>query len=300
MATNNTTLPYKWPAHVFTVEASIIITINGVLVVFIVSRKVLRSNPSTIFFLNLLISHVAEGIAAMWFEHNLTRENFVAQGRSENALIKVFTASLLLGCLSYIPYTADRLVAIRWPLFYQTLTKKKVILICIQPWLFSLFFLLTLQLFHFPKETGDVVAIILVSIMSLVLIISNTIIYRVVLKHVKEIKKTTVGVENIDKTDREKIKSRHEKIEKRRMRSVYICSGIVVSYIVCWAPHMIHDIIKMTNIDSTIVGARSHWPKITLVVAFLNPIIDPLIWISLNRRIKKEIKSCFYNSTFVS
>lgn len=64
MATNNITLPYKWPAHVFTVEASIIITINGVLVVFIVSQKILRSNPSTIFFLNLLVSHVAEGIAA--------------------------------------------------------------------------------------------------------------------------------------------------------------------------------------------------------------------------------------------
>ncbi|XP_057310069.1 uncharacterized protein LOC130648067 [Hydractinia symbiolongicarpus] len=317
---NNATLKTEdiCALNVLMSEGIIILVLNISLVLVVVRSKKIRKSIGDIVLINLLISHAVEGVFAIWIE--VAGLNFNITNTEKRALlVNLFVANSLLGCLNNLTFTADRVLAISWPYLHQRLKLRNVLMICCVPWLISCIFLSLAFLLDFSEETGDVITIILVSIMSLVLIVSNTIIYRVVLKHVKEITKTTVGIEytvyenqdtslenihsiqiqkDITKVEdkpklrytENKIKSQHKKIEKKRLRSAYICSGIVASYIVCWLPHMIHDIIKTTTLTSSLLYSGNCYSRVTLFVAFLNPIIDPLIWASLNRNIRKEVK----------
>ena len=82
-------------------------------------------------------------------------------------------------------------------------------------------------------------------------------------------------------------------LDRRCVRSAYMCSGIVISFMLCWTPHALHDLLKITHAAPSIIYSDSVIARATFILAFCNGIIDPIIYVSMNRDIKRELKKLF-------
>ena len=91
----------------------------------------------------------------------------------------------------------------------------------------------------------------------------------------------------------EKTLSVTKRLNSRSLRSLRICTLIVASFIICWLPHTLHDILKITKAVPTIVYSDSMLARSTLVVAFCNGIIDPVLYVFVNRDLKGLLERFF-------
>ena len=85
----------------------------------------------------------------------------------------------------------------------------------------------------------------------------------------------------------------NQKLNTRSLRSLRICTLIVVSFIICWTPHTLHDILKITNAFPQIVYSDSLLGRSTIFVAFCNGIIDPALYVFMNKDLKDLLKRFF-------
>ena len=88
-------------------------------------------------------------------------------------------------------------------------------------------------------------------------------------------------------------KSNNRSLDIRCVRSAKLCAGIVVSFTICWTPHALHDILKITNSAPAIVYSDSVLARCTLVLAFFNGIVDPIIYVLMNRELKGQIQKLY-------
>lgn len=95
---------------------------------------------------------------------------------------------------------------------------------------------------------------------------------------------------NVIKAKSRQARSRSKSDILRYTRATYICTGVVISYVLLWLPHMLHDILEFVDDSIKFNSSGGQYVMTTYVLAFSNSIIDPIIYISLNRSIKKEIK----------
>ena len=84
-----------------------------------------------------------------------------------------------------------------------------------------------------------------------------------------------------------------QKLNTRSLRSLRICTLIVVSFIICWLPHTLHDILKITKAFPSIVYSDSLLARSTIFIAFCNGIIDPVLYVFMNRDLKELLKRFF-------
>uniref|UniRef100_A0A7M5XCD0 G-protein coupled receptors family 1 profile domain-containing protein n=2 Tax=Clytia hemisphaerica TaxID=252671 RepID=A0A7M5XCD0_9CNID len=84
-------------------------------------------------------------------------------------------------------------------------------------------------------------------------------------------------------------KKTRQYLDARCIRSAKMCSVIVITFACCWTPHALHDLLKITNAAPSIVYSDSILARTTLVVAFLNGIIDPILYVTMNKSLKKQI-----------
>lgn len=88
-------------------------------------------------------------------------------------------------------------------------------------------------------------------------------------------------------------KQSNDNLDHRLVRSAKLCFTIVISFMVCWTPHALHDILKITNTAPSIIYSDSILARGTLFVAFFNGIVDPIIYVLMNRELKEHFEK-FY------
>lgn len=318
-----------WPQEIFIVEGGVIIIFNFLVIILITSRSRLRKRLSNIFLVNLLLSHIVEGCMAIYIAGTFNENHKKQDSQSSHMRIAVFSADTLLSCLNNIPVTGDRLIAIKWPYIYRKLNTLKAGGICAISWLVTIvYFVVILNFKILTPNAGDIFSSVLITITVTILLTANTLIYKVVRRHTNAIKTnyvepglaviTSVNEEmstrdtsygecsdgspsvalkqkrnyNLADTRQRANTNSQTRAEERCIRSAYICAGIVLSYIISFMPHMVHDIIKLLNLQSGVYTGNLS-AKITIFIAFCNSIVDPIIYTSLNKEFKKEWKMCF-------
>ncbi|XP_057308869.1 alpha-1A adrenergic receptor-like [Hydractinia symbiolongicarpus] len=293
---------------IFKVEGCLVVTVNMTLIFMILHVKKLRKKFNNIFLVNLLLCHAVVGVIAIClFEDDLVKTVLNVQHLS--------AVVTMLSCLSNVPVTADRFVATNWPYFYPKLTRRKSIFFCVLTWILTVILTaITLQK-GLQKKVLDIVTVSFIAVMVIILILANAFIYNVVHKQIVEIKKTCVknntymredskgvidtqhGLDSNDEHNRKDYQqnSNTARLQAKQVRAAQICAGVVTSYCILWLPLMIHDFLKMFRIGSSFVYPGSIYPTIALFLSLSNSLVDPIIYILLNRELKTEWKKRFVN-----
>lgn len=95
------------------------------------------------------------------------------------------------------------------------------------------------------------------------------------------------------KVSKKRQSSFNNNLDLRCVRSAKLCFTIVISFMACWTPHALHDILKITNTAPSIIYSDSVLARGTLFVAFFNGIVDPIIYVLMNRELKEHLEK-FY------
>ena len=79
--------------------------------------------------------------------------------------------------------------------------------------------------------------------------------------------------------------------KKKGLKSRYVCLAIVVSFVLLWAPYLVHNILLLKNgrmkLSTILQGQFEH---VAVVIALVNPMVDPLFFIIFRKDVKRELK----------
>ena len=253
----------------------------------------LRRRRSNKFLLNLLCSNVfATVIFLAFISHSLTTMRDETRWDKfydkQIELLIMACVVILLTIINLISLTLDRLLAVKYPFFYQTSIKTKHVYIIISiAWILSLVYAIILVTVsnimagNAIKGAAHLSFFIIVLIGFITLAVSNSFIYFEAKKQLKAISAVT-----IDTLDREQAKQ--SKLSFKELKLVRITVGIVTSFIVHWIPLLMSSLYNYNN--NTIISFSLEFEFIAWYMACCNYIWSPMIYVALSRDVKMEIK----------
>ena len=176
--------------------------------------------------------------------------------------------------LSMVTCTLDRLLAIKYPYTYERVTTKKVCLIIASVWLpVPLFFVLTIVL-HASMISMRLFSSVLIILGTAILVTSNSVIYMIARRHCLNIQKSSFHG------------SQNSKEQGKLLKSSLVCLCIVLSFVVSWSPFLVVNLLHFTqeygSFSVEVDGSVE-------MVAILNSILDPILFIVFRKDVKKEL-----------
>ena len=251
------------------IQSSFLLLFNVVLFTIITSRKVLRSRISNQLFLHLQIIHMIIGVLRIVSCYKISSEII-----SNGLLISMFINLLLT--------SAYRLAALKFPTKYKLLTNRIVMCALLMSWTPSICFSVTTFLNGVTEDQLRYIHTLMIAVASGVLMSTTILMFIVIKKHQQFFRTNSRWASNL----------RGKKCS-RNLKATYICIAIVMNFIVCWLPHCVHDIIKLTSswLDSLYVD--NIVDIVVTQLALLNSLSDPVLFICLSASTQKELKKLF-------
>ena len=247
------------------IQGSVIVILN-IFVMMILIRRNLRGTNSTKLFLNLQVTHIMIAISVVTF------------GSHTTTIFVLLNNVMLMGMfLILMTTTIDRLIAIKYPFIYASLTSKHCLIVIVSSWFLPVIFLCIGLNCDYGKYTYLVLSTILIAIATVILTSSSIIVYGVVKRHVNMIKLNRV-IDNESGKREQSIKL---------AKSIFVCLLIVMTFVLCWFPYLVHDILTLANIYEP--SSDKAFTMIVEVIALCNSGLDPIFYVLLNKNVKREI-----------
>ena len=289
---NNTTynIQYQtWQPIIYRLQGIIIITMNLVIMLLILRIKQLRKCHSNIFLSQLLFSHVLVGLEELLdsFIRHFPRDHLV---RFIDRY--AYTGLYMFQCMNMSVMTLDRMTAIKWPYMYLSVTRSNALFIMGITWFVTMVFIISLITVTASEYIHLIMRVSITGVSILFLSTCNFLIYRIVLRHLCIIRSTTVKlfVKKRDSkgNEQEETKTKPTKTfrtQESLFRSTLVCLVIVLSFVLCYVPVLISNILILGSITyfSTI-------GPVLYIIAYCNSIFDPVTYVLLNKDVKKEFR----------
>lgn len=259
-------------------------TVNAVLIVSVLRKRTLRCETSSVYLLCLLVAHFLVGLwglsEAVLFsitkKLSQLEEDVTARGVSISIYIGIqcYTFSAL------VLVTMDRYLAIQNPLKYQFISARFIVVSIILSLFPSILFT---ALMLIPGEQHSSAIFCVLSLLGSVFIVFvNVKVYLTARSHFRNIKKDSVA------EDEKQSVLLKKRLMRRQQKSLVITLLLVVTFIIAWLPSYVHLFIAATG--RTV-------PDYVIVISFailsLNSLVDPFIYIFLNGKLKRAVKSLF-------
>ena len=280
----------------------LIVIVNAIPIWIIISTSTIRRNMSNKFLLNLLVSHFAVGVVYAVY-----------------MIIQLFHIKMpnIIGSFSMIISFAltvlaiDKLGCIKYPFYYRNLPKWVSFLIMSLCWMLGTIHLVLGIMFSAINSLRNIKITFFVIgfVESMILFVSNILIFKETRRHIKAISssmtsnidtantsvvtnKNTVRIGDMAHDSSNTAKLRKQFIQKKEIRAAYICILMATSYVIFWIPFYVVYFIDELRTEINLAY--------TVYVAMTNSIADPVIYISLNKKIRstviKRITQMFPNS----
>ena len=176
-----------WHLSLMSIECSIVVFLNAMLVLIIFSHRKLRSRLCNLFLVNLFAAHIVEGLVG------ILRSSVLYSIPKDPVKVRIsvnlFTIAVIHSYLTYIPVTLDRYIAINYPFRYQQITCHHVALINGSVWFFSVLFGVVVFSVGIQSKVGDGITFAATLLMYALCVGANASIYRVVKTQVKKMKR---------------------------------------------------------------------------------------------------------------
>lgn len=185
--------------------------------------------------------------------------------------------------------TLDRLVAVKWPFFYEVKIQAKHIYFAVGfNWGFTIVFGVILLIIYVTIDTSRVLSA--TNIMFIVtflcgfitLLLSNTFIFTEARNKLHAIEKLTVA-------DREKLKENRRMFRKKELRIVELNIGLIICFFLFWINALIVDIYSLAlSGPMGFTYMLSGWYLVHIYY-----ICNPMWYVSMNQDVKRELKIFF-------
>lgn len=269
--------------HLFFAETVVIFLLNSICLFVMLKERILLKNLQNIYLTGLLISHGGNG-----FVFIVAYATQLISWDAKITINKIRYMFYASACSYTFLLSLDRYLAIRRPFYYQTLSKRFITATNIAAISYTLVFIVS---FHLSQIYGVLVATCAKIAVGTTLSIFNATLYFELRKQFRAIQSTCVH-----KSADEHISSA-KKGKLRQTRALKLCVFITVSYMLFWYPHMFSTVHYFTTGYQTNVTVL----QCLELLALLDSIVDPLIYIYLNKTVKRKIrefgaKVCLVNS----
>ena len=258
--------------YAFLAQGTLIVFINITLAMFIILRKKIRKNLKNCILASLFLSHAIMGILCCFLPY---------RGKLTTTIIDYGSAAMLATFCNLMVVTLDRFLAIRYPLIYSKVTTTSVAVALILVWLVPIIFGMITTVYYSLTHLAFVMA---TSACMLVLLVENCVVYYIVRKQCKNIRKLIVPS---DELINEREKPNQTAQQANHQRAFFICIAMVLSYVIAWLPALIYVFF-----DSVLNKKIANKAVLNLIVflALCNSITDPIIYTWFNRGLKTTIK----------
>lgn len=257
-------------------------------VVFVIARKKsLLERKGNIYLLALLLTHICIGLqtTVQFATEFITGHSMYNSYKSNNIFYKammymhhfLFMVAFVMANL----VTLDCLLAVKRPYYYEQCSSKfcygTILLGLIPPIMFIL-------MSSIGGVSYSYYMFVLIGIfLSVFIAITNMTVYNVVKKQIIAISKNTV-TEN-----RESRKRILDNLNKQKFRSARLCLFIVLSTVLFLLPMEISTIVMLIMKDAFWNDNTKHVAYISEMFILLNSLKDPMLYIFINKDVKREI-----------
>ena len=255
------------------IQSVFILLLNISLFLFILSRSSLRNRIANQFFLHLQLIHMIIGFL------RITSSYRISVDVGSNVLLISMFISLLLT-------SADRLLALKFPLKYKLVTSETVMKILLLSWLPAVCFVLTAYLRGIDSKELKMAHTILVAVATLILTAFNIMILIIAKNHQHFVRRNS-----------------HLRFTKQKrgknttVRASYVFIAVVMNFIVFWMPHCIHDVIELTGVKGVTSQDSDVLDIAVKQLTLLNSLSDPILFLCLSVSTQKELRSLSKPST---
>lgn len=240
------------------VQAIITILFNILVFLLIVTNDKLRRKLSYQIFLHLQITHILLSVLVV------TSELYPSTWDEFYHLVVFGNAALIEMFLSLIVYSADRLFAINFPLKHKLVTTIHILATLAFTWVFPVTFAVISTFLHLPQEPMTIIMEIMIGSAAAVLAFSNLLVYVTAAKHDRFVR------------DMNTIRTPYT---GRMLRASYVCLAVVTSFLLCWLPYFIHNILALIKLYRP--GSMKAFTIVAEQLALLNSLLDPVLFVLL-------------------
>ena len=285
---------------IYTVEISVAILFNGIVLSMLVMNSSVKKSTSNIFLVNLIVADLVTAVMGLTacLTHYARKKMAVKEWTDSKMVILfmyIFTSSLLVLLMATILVTLDRFVAIVKPYRYREIsTRRNVTIILTVIWTLAAIVLILGSVFatmddrdnlRIAQDALDFVLVVISFAGILFLVIANAIILREVQKQVKHVSSVSVFGNDAEAAKRSEVALR-----KRELRAVYLCLTIVCVFIVSWLPVSLGLVLNLSPRTKT---AGRELMRVGKAVIFVGVILNPCLYVPFKSELRAAFCKCF-------
>lgn len=285
--------------HFTAFQGCIAFMLNGGLIVYLIIKRLHQRRLTNLMLINMFLSHLVENVVTILYGTVLAINKDTNKTTKRN-IINLSTTMAFLSSFCNLPLTGERLIAIKWPFVYQNIQPLHVYIVCFLSWLPPIIFYSFALGYELDAYYGDLLNATIILATMVLLTIANGMIYGVVrmqkLKianlQVEDLQPSGTNMESINHLESSGVteESKKERSKKRNVKASYICVGLVIDYVIFWFPTCFLDLLKIRNLATSVVYTGAFINLFFVRFALLNSFFDPIIYISMNKGIRREIK----------
>lgn len=273
----------------FTIISFISFLSNTIVILVMIKYKSLRKIHSNKFLFNLLSSGSFVSIVLIVYSVyviiNIKQGTTMVEFYNKNAYFAVLVDSvLILSLISLIFISTDRLVAVKYPFFYQdNLRTKRVYIIISVSWISAfLFFIILVAIVEtqgkqIAIKTSNFFSIVVTMVGFCVLLLSTSLIYKETSRHLEAMSKLSTNEK--DKT---------AIFKERQCRLFRVNFRMVALFVTFWLFPLVFTFLNEINGTTDIrLGLTSFY------CVHLYYIFNPILYIATSRDVKMKLKSLY-------
>ena len=288
----------------FTVLSSFALLLDIFVIALMLWNKKLRRRPANKFLLNLLMSDGTVCVSFISFNGHLLNNWGDKKSFSENSFIfqtsvVFFYVAVVLSMLNFTLLTVDRLIAVKWPFYYEdrVQTKQPFIAIAVVWGVTIVYGILMITLFDVldpgtARYLGNITFVVVVIIGFITLFTSNSFVFVEARSQLKAIEKITHSIENLSVEPGDKSNNKKE-FRKKEFRLVRINIGLILFFLLFWINVFILFIKFLVYTDEVKKPIPSEYIIASWYLVHIYYICNPLWYVALNSDVKREVKQLF-------
>ena len=281
----------------FIVLSSIALLLNVFVNIVMLCNKKLRRRPSNKFLMNLLISDgfvcislISYSVYLMvtWEDEKSFYENYPLH----RTFVIIVDVVVCLSVSNFSLITLDRLIAVKWPFFYEDSIPTKQVFIAINVvWVITVVYgIILIILFNtldhkISRNLGKIAFIVVVIAGFITLLTTNCFVFVEARKQLRAIEKMFVIVPS-DKSNK-KIEFR-----KKQFRLVRINIGLIICFFLFWINAVIIR-IKLLVYPIEELHLYFEYFVAAAYLAHLYYLCNPIWYVTLNHDVRQEVKLLF-------
>ena len=266
-------------------------------------RKLWR-RPANKFLLNLVILDGIVCISIMFYAGHVLevwddKKSFFENYFMLESFIIFVDVVVVLSMLNFTLITVDRLIAVKWPLFYvgRIDTKESLIAIAVV-WGITVVYAVVMVTFFNVLDPltstylGNIAFVVVVIAGFITLFISNSFVFVEERRHLRRTEKISCSIENIS-VERSGKSNKEKQIWKKEFRLVRINIGLILCFFLFWINLLIFNVKQLVFADELEPPISLKYILASWYLGQIYYTRNPLWFVLLNYDVQQEVKQLF-------